>query len=184
MSSPHLIRPYTSRQLSLVEGDGRVVAFGVLGGRYAGPAVEVHALTLARRVRELPGEISTVVFFDDPVPDAATVALIDDMLASFAVRSTDVLARHAPVTEAVKRVERGAIAEGIDRATLVALRCPEVIDKAALRRAVELIGDRTWVNPATLVAEAGGRIQAYELHAGSAHRDTVDAATGRHQPPG
>lgn len=161
MASPHLLRPFTSRQLSLVEGDGRVMAFGVLGGRYAGSTVQVHAPTLAMRVTQLPASIRTVVFFDDPVPDGATVATIDDMLAEFELLDTDVLVQHVGATEAVKRVEGGFVREGIDRSRLVALRCPEVMDRSILSRAVETIGDRTWVNPSALMAETGARLSLF-----------------------
>jgi len=161
MASPHLLRPFTSRQLSLVEGDGRVMAFGVLGGRYAGSTVQVHAPTLALRVTQLPASISTVVFFDDPMPDGATVATIDDMLAEYEHIETDVLVQHVAATEAVKRVEDGFVREGIDRSRLVALRCPEVMDRALLTRAIETIGEHTWVNPTALMAGIGARLALF-----------------------
>ena len=162
MTSPHLLRPFSSRQLSLVEGEGRVVAFGVLGGRYAGPSVEVHAPTLIRRVTELPRSIATVVFFDEPVPDGATVATIDDMLAVFVESSgVEALIQYVAATEAVKRVDSGVVEEGIDRSALVAVRCPEVIDRRSLEEALPVIGDRIWVNPTAMVATAGGRVALY-----------------------
>lgn len=138
-----------------------VVAFSVLGGRYAGPSVEVHAPTLIRRVRELPRSINTVVFFDEPIPDGATVATIDEMLAGFAARRVDVLVQAVAATEAVKRVEGGLVAEGIDRTALVAVRCPEVMDRAVLDRALDGIGERMWVNPTALVAAVGGSIAVH-----------------------
>jgi hypothetical protein len=159
--SPHLLRYFSSRQLSLVEGDGQVVAFGVLGGRYVGPSVEVHAPTLIRRVSDLPRSIATVVFFDEPVPDAATVSLIDDMLAAYATLDSDALVQYVAATEAVKRVEGEVVAEGIDRSSLVAVRCPEVVDRVALDRAVAGLTDELWVNPTALVAAAGGRVSLY-----------------------
>lgn len=162
MTSPHLLRPFSSRQLSLVEGEGRVVAFGVLGGRYSGPSVEVHAPTLLRRVTELPRSIATVVFFDEPVPDGATVGTIDDMLAVYAeTDDIEVLIQYVPATEAVKRVDAGVVEEGIDRSSLVAVRCPEVIDRRALEASLPGIEDRIWVNPTALVATAGGRVALY-----------------------
>lgn len=162
MTSPHLLRPFSSRQLSLVEGDGRVVAFGVLGGRYAGPSVEVHAPTLVRRVTELPRSIATVVFFDEPVPDGATVSTIDDMLAEFVqCQDVEVLIQYVAATEAVKRVDGGIVEEGIERSSLVAVRCPEVVDRRALESALPSIGERLWVNPTAIVAAAGGRVALY-----------------------
>lgn len=161
MMSPHLLRPFSSRQLSLVEGDGQVMAFGVLGGRYSGPSVEVHAPTLIKRVQDLPKSIHTVVFFDEPVPDAATVSTIDDMLAVFEQLEVDVLTQYVAATEAVKRVEGDIVAEGIDRSALVAIRCPEVIRREALDRAVEALADELWVNPTARVAHAGGAVAFY-----------------------
>src|SRR5690606_41466016 len=65
MVSPHLLRPYSSRQLSLLSGDGQVMVFAVLGGRYAGPTVLVHHPTLLHRMDTLPRHIRTVVFIDE-----------------------------------------------------------------------------------------------------------------------
>lgn len=161
MVSPHLLRPFGSRQLALVEGDGQVMAFGVLGGRYAGPSVEVHAPTLIKRVQELPRSIRTVVFFDEPVPDGATVSTIDDMLAVHAELGVDVLTQFVAATEAVKRVDGDVVAEGIDRSALVAIRCPEVIDRAVLDRAVAALTDQLWVNPTACVAAVGASVALY-----------------------
>lgn len=161
MTSPHLLRPFTSRQLALVEGDGQVMAFGVLGGRYVGPSIQVHAPTLIKRVHDLPRSIRTVVFFDEPVPDAATVSTIDDMLAEYEALSAQVLVPYVAATEAVKRVQDQLVAEGIDRTSLVSIRCPEIIDRAVLDHAVETLSDELWINPTALVAAQGTKIELY-----------------------
>lgn len=140
-----------------------MASFGVLGGRYAGPSALVHAPTLIKRVSDLPVSVRTVVFFDEPVPDAATVATIDAMLAEFAKADTDVLAVGVMATEAVKRVDaRGSVLEGIDRSALVSIRCPEVIDRKALADAVRHLTDELWVNPTSLVAAWGGKVRLYD----------------------
>jgi 2-C-methyl-D-erythritol 4-phosphate cytidylyltransferase len=162
LMSPHLLRPYSPRQLSLVEGGDGVALFAVMGGRYAGPSVEVHAPTLARRVADLGQSIETVVFFDQPVPDGAMVSTIDDMLGHFEAVEADALVQFVPVTEAVKRVEREVVLEGMDRTSLVAVRCPEVIDRAVLTAAMSRIGDEQWVNPTALIASAGATIALYD----------------------
>jgi hypothetical protein len=156
--SPHLLRPFSSRQLSLVAGDGKVLVFAVLGGRYAGSSVQVHVPTLAHRVEAIPRHIDTVVFIDEPVPDGAVVAVIDDMVAEFAEREVDVLTRYVAASEAVKRVEGATVAEGIDRSRLVTVRPPEVIRRSAIDRAVHHVGNALWVNPTALVAAAGGSV--------------------------
>jgi len=159
--SPHMLRPFSSRQLGLVEGDGCVVVFGVLGGRYAGPSAMVHAPTLMRRMSDLPRSIATVVYIDKPVPDASTVSTIDDMIAAFDRLDADVLVQYVAATEAVKRVDDEKVVEGIDRTSLLAIRCPEVTDREALDRAVSRITDELWVSPTALIAAMGGKVALY-----------------------
>ncbi|MDX1448030.1 MAG: hypothetical protein R3246_03110, partial [Acidimicrobiia bacterium] len=142
MSGLHMIRPFSARQLHLVAGDGLVEAFAVLGGQTRGPSVDVHVPTLRRRMRDLARHIRTIVFFDEPVPDGPLVALIDDMVEDFVGdASLDVLAMGVPATEAVKWVEDDVIVSEVDRSRLVRVRCPEVVDRAALDEALEDVGD-------------------------------------------
>jgi len=135
--------------------------FAVLGGKFAGPSVQVHVPTLARRVEQLPRDIHTVVFIDEPVPDGAIVATIEDMLSEFEQSPADVLAHYVPATEAVKRVESDTVVEGIDRSSLVSVRSPEVIRRAVLDRAVEKVGDLAWVNPTALAAATGAAVSLF-----------------------
>ncbi|HEX7099289.1 MAG TPA: hypothetical protein VF377_08600 [Acidimicrobiia bacterium] len=158
MVSPHLLRPYTSRQLSLISGDGQVMVFAVLGGRFAGPTVLVHHPTLLHRMDTLPRHIRTVVFIDEPIPDAATVALVDDMVDVFEQLEVDALAQHVPASEAVKRVHGRLIQEGVDRSKLAAVRSPEVIRREALERALPTTSQQ-WVSPTYLVAASGGSVR-------------------------
>jgi len=65
MSSPHLLRPFPSRQLGLIEGDDRVVVFGVLGGRRLGSTILVHSPTLLLRLDQLNDGVDLVVFVED-----------------------------------------------------------------------------------------------------------------------
>ncbi len=165
-----MLRPFSSRQLSLVSGEGRVMVFAALGGRYAGPSTEVHGPTLARRVEELPRHIDTVVFIDAPVPDGALVDLIDDMVTAFGDADADVLVRSVPATEAVKRVHGHQVVEGIDRSRLVAVRAPEVVRRTALDHSIGHLGDRLWVNPTGLVAATGGRVALFDRQVAAARR--------------
>lgn len=164
MVSPHLLRPFSSRQLSLVSGDGRVMVFASLGGRWQGPTTEVHGPTLARRITDLPGDIDTVVFIDEPVPDGVTVGLIDDMVHAFDDHPADILVRYVPATEAVKRVDGPLVVEGIDRSRLVAVRAPEVISREAMANGISALGNRLWVNPTALAASTGAVVGLYEHH--------------------
>ena len=158
MVSPHLLRPFSSRQLSLVAGDGRVLVFAVLGGRYAGSSLQVHVPTLAHRVEALPRHVDTVVFIDEPVPDGAMVAVIDDMVGEFVESDVDVLARYVPASEAVKRIDGDVVAEGIERSRLVTVRAPEVVRRSVVDGLVEAAGDAMWVNPTAVIATSGGRV--------------------------
>ncbi|HSL24703.1 MAG TPA: hypothetical protein VLA54_00365 [Acidimicrobiia bacterium] len=156
MTSPHLLRPFPSRQLGLVEGDDRTMAFGVLGGRRAGVTVLVHVPTLLRRMNDLAPDIGVVVFFEDATPDAATVARIDDMLA--ALGAEDGLVQFQMAAEAIKLREGDLLVRSVDRSQLVSFRPPEVLKRKALERALEPPPPDLWVDPAGLVAHAGGRI--------------------------
>jgi hypothetical protein len=157
-----MLRPFSARQLHLVAGDGRVVAFAVLGDRRRGPSVDVHVPTLLRRMRDLAPDIDTVVFFDEPVPDGALVALIDDMVDAFTERDCDALAVGVTTTEAVKWVEDDRVVSAVDRARLVTVRCPEVVRRAVLDRALSHLTDQTWVNPTELVVAAGAGLHIYD----------------------
>jgi hypothetical protein len=167
MSSPHLLRPFPSRQLGLIEGDDRVVVFGVLGGRRLGSTILVHSPTLLLRLDQLNDGVELVVFVEDSPPDAATVATIDDMLA--AMGSEDGLVQFHVAAEAIKLTRGDAsrsqhfigqhfIDRGIDRSTLVSFRPPEVLRASALVAAVTKPPTELWVNPAGLIAASGGTI--------------------------
>src|SRR5690606_10850242 len=153
-----LLRPYTSRQLSLISGDGQVMVFAVLGGRCAGPTVLVHHPTLLHRMDTLPRHIRTVVFIDEPIPDAATVALVDDMVELFEQLDVDALAQHVPASEAVKRVRGSRILEGVAPRRPSEVRTPEVIRRGALVRAVCSAAEQ-WVGPTHLVDLPGGSVR-------------------------
>lgn len=139
-----------------------MIAFGVLGGRYTGPTVQVHAPTLVARLSDLADSVHTVVFLDSVMPDASMVAVIDDMVAELAATEADALAPFSAATEAVKRVEGRLVVEGIDRAGLVSIRCPEVVRREALDTAVRRMAGQLWVNPTSLVAAHGGRVRLYD----------------------
>lgn len=166
MVSPHLLRPFSARQLSLVAGDDRVVVFSIMGDRWVGPSALAHGPTLGRRIAELSSEIELVAFIDEPIPEPVTVSLVDDMVTAMP-EGVDALARPVVLTEALKRVVNGRVVESIDRSCLFTLRCPEVIRRRALETASSRIGERLWVNPTSLVAECGGSVAFFEAGAGA-----------------
>lgn len=158
---PQLVRSFSSRQLSLVSGRGRVVVFAVLGGGYIGRSLQVHVPTAARLVGQLPPHIETVVFIDEPVPDAALLSLIDDMIAERESLEVDIVANYVPAVEAVKRVEENRVLEGIDRSKLVAVRPPEVVSRRMIEQSIRRLGDTQWVNPSALVSSHGGSLALF-----------------------
>lgn len=157
-----MIRPFSARQLHLVAGDGQVEAFAVLGDHRRGPSLQVHVPTLRRRMRDLAGHIRILVFFDDPIPDGALVALIDDMVEAFTESTDEVLAIGSPFTEAVKWVDDGFVVGEVDRSRLVTVQCPEVVDRDALEAALSTLGDEVWVSPTSLVVSAGGSLGIFD----------------------
>ncbi len=157
MLSPHLLRPYSGSQLGLVEADRRVLVLAAAGSRWVGPTLLVHRPTLEHRVRQ--SAAVWVVVVGEPVPEASTVAQVDDMLAVVG-DDLDGLVPTAPFTEAVKRVEGDRVVGAVDRSRLVRIRPPEVLRRSALSAALEGVED-TWVNAAHLVVVAGGRIAPF-----------------------
>ncbi len=167
MSSPHLLRPFPSRQLGLIEGHDRVVVFGVVGGRRLGSTMLVHSPTLLFRLEQLNDGVELVVFVEDSPPDAGTVATIDDMLAAFGPE--DGLVQFQVAAEAIKLTKGDAsrsqnsmgqhfIDQGVDRSTLISFRPPEVLRASALVAAISKPPTELWVNPAGLIAACGGTI--------------------------
>jgi hypothetical protein len=173
VDGPQLVRSFSSRQLSLVAGHGRVVVFAVLGGRYLGRSLQIHVPTASRLLDQLPPDIETVVFIDEPVPDAALISLIDDMVAERATRHVDAVVNFVPAVEAVKRVDGDRVAEGIDRSNLVGVRPPEVLDRKAIHEAIRGLGSRMWANPSALLAAAGGSLALF----GGSHGTQVPASS-------
>jgi hypothetical protein len=157
-----MLRPFSARQLCLVAGEGRVALFAVFGDRRRGNTVDVHVPTLIRRMRDLPADIETVVFFDEPVPDGALVAVIDDMVDLFTESDLDALAVGVPATEAVKWVEGGFITHAVDRSTLMSIRCPEVVRRSTLDSRLAAVAGQTWANPTELLVAGGASMRIYD----------------------
>ena len=136
------------------------MVLSALGGRHAGPSLRVHAPTLISRVASTLARTDVVVFIDEPLPDAATVSVIESMLDEFG--SECGLVRSVAATEAVKRLEGGVVAEGIDRSSLFSPRPPEIIRRTCLDNAVMSLTDEQWVNPSALILAHGGNIRTFD----------------------
>lgn len=136
------------------------MVLSALGGRYLGPSLQVHAPTLISRVASTLSRTDVVVFIDEPLPDAATVKVIDSMLDEFGAECG--LVRSVAATEAVKRLEGGDVAEGIDRSSLFSPRPPEIIRRRCLEKSVMALTDEQWVSPSALVLAGGGTIRTFD----------------------
>ena len=158
--SPHLLRPYTAQQLNLTRRAEKVMVLAALGGRQLGPALQVHAPTLVSRIGSTLLRTDVVVFIDEPVPDAATVNVIESMLDDLGGECG--LVRSVAATEAVKRLENGVVAEGIDRSSLFSPRPPEILRRECLTNAVISLTDEQWINPSALVLAQGGSIRTFD----------------------
>ncbi len=168
MMSSHLLRQYGARQLSLVEGGDDVVVMGT--GRMSGSTLEVHAPTLLRRLEDLSKVVEWIAFVDSLVPDGATLAVVDDMLAAMENRSEDGLVQFREATEAVKRVEAGTVVSGVDRSGLVSVRSPELLRRSALVASASAVGERIWVNPTAILVESGFEVALYSGQRSAAGR--------------
>jgi hypothetical protein len=136
------------------------MVLSALGERHLGPSLQVHAPTLISRVASTLSRTDVVVFIDEPLPDAATVTVIESMLDEFG--SECGLVRSVAATEAVKRLEGGVVAEGIDRSSLFSPRPPESIRRACLENAVMTLTDEQWVSPSAMVLSRGGKIRTFD----------------------
>ena len=163
MADPRYVQSFDPEELGL-EGslEGEIVAFSVPKKTDDGSGVMVHTGEMLRRMAELPARVAVIVFLDEPAPDNATLGQIRDMLTQYAKRKAHALVRHVAATEAVKRIEDGLVAEGVDRSSLVAVRSPEIIDRSILEKALAAVNDRMVASPTALVAAVGGVIALFD----------------------
>jgi 2-C-methyl-D-erythritol 4-phosphate cytidylyltransferase len=99
------------------------------------------------------------------VHDAARPLLQDDVIERVLgplAEGFDGVVPALPITDTVKRVQRGAIVETIARADLVAAQTPQVFLAPALRRAFESDLPAVATDCASLVEHGGGRVAVVE----------------------
>jgi len=137
------------------------MVLAALGGRYLGPSLQVHAPTLLSRVSSTVSRTDIVVFIDDPLPDHATIAVVEAMLDELGDESA--LVRSVAATEAVKRLSgMGVVAEGIERSSLFSPKPPEIIRTPALIEASSHLADEAWVCPSALIARLGATVRVFD----------------------
>ena len=173
MPDLHLLCPIGSHELGPRGRDERVFVYGVPARQQSGPSLRVHVQTLRVLLDRLPGRVERLVFVEGSSADSATAQAIEDMLA--AMGPEDGLVRFQIPAEAIKLVTREGdaapapsnrgtvrfIERGIDRATLLVFRPPEVLRVSSLARALLRSAVGEWVDPAGLVAAHAGLIETY-----------------------
>ena len=103
-----------------------------------------------------------VIAVHDAARPLATPALFDAAVSAVRAGAQGAICA-VPVTDTVKRVADGAVAETLDRRHLVSVQTPQAFDAAALRAAHAAGGEAT--DDAALVERAGGKVVVVPGHA-------------------
>lgn len=127
-------------------------------------AVITGGATRAESVRaalaEVPDEALVVI-----VHDAARPLVDDDVIERVLgplADGVDGVVPALPITDTVKRVERGLVAETVDRSDLVVVQTPQAFTATALRAAYAGDEPLTATDCASLVEARGGRVHVVE----------------------
>ena len=128
---------------------------GKVAAAVAGGATRAHSVAVG--LAELP-PVAELVLVHDAARPLADTALVDRVLAG--IEDADGCIPALPVTDTVKRVEAGQVAETLDRASLVAVQTPQLFLTAALRDAYDRAGGDhgAATDCASLVEAAGYRV--------------------------
>jgi 2-C-methyl-D-erythritol 4-phosphate cytidylyltransferase len=132
----------------------------------AGGAVRSESVRNALAATD-PGDGPVIVH--DAARPLATTALFERALAELESSGADAVIAAAPVTDTVKRVERGGdgrtVAETLDRSALWAVQTPQAFRRESLQRALagasdELLAEAT--DDAWLIEQAGGVVRVVD----------------------
>jgi 2-C-methyl-D-erythritol 4-phosphate cytidylyltransferase len=135
----------------------------------AGGAVRSESVRSALAATD-PGDGPVIVH--DAARPLASAALFERALTELESSGADAVVAAEPVTDTIKRAERGAdgrtVAETLDRSTLWAVQTPQVFRRDALERALagasgELLAEAT--DDAWLIERAGGTVRIVEADA-------------------
>jgi 2-C-methyl-D-erythritol 4-phosphate cytidylyltransferase len=123
------------------------------------PGGETRALSVAAGLGEVGGDAEAILVHDAARP-FASAALVDRLLA--ALEGHDGAIPALPVTDTVKRVREGVVAETLDRGELRSVQTPQAFRAAALRQAFSAPSDsvRGATDCASLVEAAGFNVAA------------------------
>ena len=123
-----------------------------------GPTLRYPIGQVRRAVTRLPADIRILAFVSSLDRDAAAKVEFERVLAAFDEGDAVAVIACAPVTEAMKRVERDVVVEGVDRSTLVSAGSLEIVDRRAFERVVATMEPAAWINPARTMQVAGGAV--------------------------
>jgi len=123
------------------------------------PGGATRAFSVAAGLAEVGGDAQAILVHDAARP-FASAELVDRVLA--ALDAHDGAVPVLPVTDTVKRVQDGVVAETLERGQLRAAQTPQAFRAAALRRAYEAPADvvRVATDCASLVEAAGFAVAA------------------------
>jgi 2-C-methyl-D-erythritol 4-phosphate cytidylyltransferase len=137
------------------------------------PGGETRALSVAAGLAQVAADAEAILVHDAARP-FASAELVDRVLAALGEHDGAIPA--LPVTDTVKRVREGVVAETLDRGELRAAQTPQAFRAAALRRAFSGSSDalRGATDCASLVEAAGFAVAAVNGEAGNVKITTPD----------
>jgi len=121
---------------------------------------ETRAASVRAALEEIPEEALVVVVHDAARP-LLDDAVIERVLAPLA-DGVDGAVPGLPLVDTVKRVDRGFVAETVDRSALVMVQTPQAFTAVALRAAYRDGAVSNATDCASLVEARGGRIRVVE----------------------
>jgi 2-C-methyl-D-erythritol 4-phosphate cytidylyltransferase len=157
--------PAVDRMVLVVPGEWQepatLLADELAAGKVAAavPGGETRALSVAAGLEEVAGDAEAILVHDAARPFASP-DLVDRLLA--ALERHDGAVPALPVTDTVKRVRGGVVAETLDRGELRSVQTPQAFRARALRQAFAAPADslRGATDCASLVEAAGFAIAA------------------------
>jgi 2-C-methyl-D-erythritol 4-phosphate cytidylyltransferase/2-C-methyl-D-erythritol 2,4-cyclodiphosphate synthase len=140
------------------------------------PGGETRALSVAAGLAQVAGDAEAILVHDAARPFASP-ELVDRLLAALGEHDGAIPA--LPVTDTVKRVRDGVVAETLDRGELRAVQTPQAFRAAALREAFSGSADavRGATDCASLVEAAGFAVAAVAGDPGNLKITTPDDLT-------
>jgi 2-C-methyl-D-erythritol 4-phosphate cytidylyltransferase len=124
------------------------------------PGGATRAESVRAGLAEVPDDALVVIVHDAarPLVDDAVIERVLGPLAE----GYDGVVPGLPLADTVKRVDRGVVAETVDRTSLVSVQTPQAFTATALRAAYGAASARDATDCASLVEARGGRIRVVD----------------------